>query len=57
MYCFGDELYSLEHNVPNIRNLIERQALHCIKVTFNHPITNEYIELTSKVPEDMELLF
>jgi len=57
MYCYGDELYSLEYNVLNTRNLIGRQALHCNKITFNHPITNKHIELVSEAPKDIELLF
>lgn len=43
--------------MSNIRNLIARQALHCNKVTFVHPVTNKYIELKSQIPEDMEYLF
>jgi 23S rRNA pseudouridine1911/1915/1917 synthase len=57
MYYYGDELYGIQYNVPNIRNLIERQALHCHKINFIHPITNKSIEFISKLPEDMQLLF
>ena len=57
MYYCGDELYGLEHNMPNTRDLIVRQALHCHKISFIHPITNKYIELISNVPNDMEHLF
>jgi len=57
MYYCGDELYGLEHNMPNIRDLIYRQALHCHKISFIHPITNKYIEFVSKLPTDMEHLF
>ncbi len=43
----GDDMYggSLEY--------INRQALHCRKVTFIHPITNENIEVVSDLPRDM----
>lgn len=43
----GDDMYggSLKH--------IQRQALHCQKVTFQHPITNERVEVVSKLPEDI----
>lgn len=43
----GDDMYggSLEH--------ISRQALHCYKVTFTHPITNEYIEVVADLPRDI----
>lgn len=35
-------------------DLIERQALHSIKVSFNHPQTNEKICLTAPLPKDIE---
>ncbi len=43
----GDDMYfgSLEY--------ITRQALHCKKVSFTHPITNEHIEVVSNIPVDM----
>lgn len=43
----GDDMYfgSLEY--------ISRQALHCRKVSFIHPITSEKIVVESKVPSDM----
>lgn len=43
----GDDMYggSLE--------FIQRQALHCQKVTFEHPITGERIEVISETPKDM----
>ena len=46
----GDDLYggSLEH--------ISRQALHCSKVIFTHPISNEKIVLESSLPFDIKYL-
>ena len=46
----GDDLYggSLEH--------ISRQALHCSKVIFTHPISNEKIVLESNLPFDIKYL-
>ncbi len=43
----GDDMYggSLE--------FINRQALHCAKVSFTHPITKEYINITCDIPTDM----
>lgn len=43
----GDDMYggNLEY--------INRQALHCKKVTFEHPITGKKVEVTSKIPDDM----
>lgn len=46
----GDDMYggSLEH--------ITRQALHCQKITFIHPITHKKITVTTELPEDMKNL-
>lgn len=49
----GDDLYARESDKEDILKLIKRQALHCDKISFVHPITNCYIELVAKVPEDM----
>ena len=52
----GDTLYAEYYNIPNIDKLISRQALHARKVSFNHPITNEYIIIEADLPEDMKNL-
>ena len=44
---YGDRMYGTEHE------LIGRQALHCGKVSFIHPVTAEKIELSSELPKDM----
>ena len=44
----GDTLYG------NKSNLILRQALHCHKISFIHPITKNKLELISTMPEDMQ---
>ena len=44
----GDTLYGKESN------LISRQALHCHKISFIHPITKNKIEFVSPMPEDMQ---
>ena len=44
----GDTLYGSESN------LISRQALHCHKISFIHPITKNNLELISPIPEDMK---
>lgn len=43
----GDTLYGVKSN------LINRQALHAYNVRFIHPVTLEKIEITSKIPDDM----
>ncbi len=52
----GDTLYAEHYNIKNIDRLISRQALHAYKVSFTHPITNEFIQVTAKIPEDMQSL-
>lgn len=52
----GDDLYAKEQNVLNIDKYISRQALHCKKICFNHPITNKYIEIEAMPPEDIQKL-
>ena len=46
----GDDLYGghLES--------IQRQALHAARVSFYHPVTNEWLELHAEMPEDMKVL-
>ena len=46
----GDTLYG------SASNLINRQALHCYKINFIHPITKEEIEICAKVPKDFKNL-
>ncbi len=43
----GDEMYG------GRRLLINRHALHCEKVVFNHPVTGEEITFTAQLPADM----
>ena len=44
----GDDLYGghLES--------IQRQALHAARVSFHHPMTNEWLELSADMPQDMK---
>ena len=53
----GDDLYANENEKENIQKYISRQALHCHKITFFHPITNQYIEITSDIPDDMKKIY
>ena len=46
----GDSLYG------NKSDLIARQALHCYKITFIHPVSKEKIELIAKIPTDINNL-
>ncbi len=60
----GDGLYGPKSqdfpypDMPHIENeeRISRQALHACKLGFYHPITNEWMEFTSEMPEDMRAL-
>lgn len=44
----GDELYG------GSRNLIDRQALHCVSLSLQHPLTNEKYSFTSMLKDDMQ---
>ena len=46
----GDTLYG------SSSNLINRQALHCIKLSFMHPITKKELKLEAPIPLDMQSL-
>lgn len=46
----GDDLYG-----GNLE-LIKRQALHCNKLTFIHPITNDKISVEADLPDDINIL-
>ena len=45
----GDTLYGKPSN------LISRQALHCYKICFSHPISKKHIQICAPIPLDMKL--
>lgn len=53
----GDELYANNKDKLDICKYINRQALHCIKISFHHPITNNKIIIDCDLPSDMNNLF
>lgn len=44
----GDDLYGGK------RDLIARQALHCVQLELHHPLTRQAMEWHSELPEDMQ---
>ena len=44
----GDDLYG------GHLDYIQRQALHAARVGFHHPMTNEWLELSADMPQDMK---
>lgn len=44
----GDDLYG------GHLDFIQRQALHAARVSFHHPMTNEWLELSADMPQDMK---
>ena len=44
----GDDLYG------GHLDYIQRQALHAARVSFHHPMTNEWLELSASMPKDMK---
>lgn len=50
----GDTLYpQLDESMPFVHADIDRQALHSIKTSFLHPITNQPLELFAPIPDDI----
>lgn len=47
----GDDLYG------GRRDLIVRQALHCARLQFKHPLTGEQMTFASELPYDMQVFF
>lgn len=45
----GDTLYGDAAGSP----LIQRQALHCHSLTFDHPVTGETMTLTAEIPDEI----
>ena len=46
----GDDLYG------GHLDYIQRQALHAARVSFHHPMTNEWLDLSADMPQDMKNL-
>jgi 23S rRNA pseudouridine1911/1915/1917 synthase len=44
----GDDLYG------GHLDYIQRQALHAARVSFHHPMTNEWLQLSADMPQDMK---
>jgi 23S rRNA pseudouridine1911/1915/1917 synthase len=49
----GDTLYPLPVFEGKHEGLMSRQALHSIRTTFTHPITNKTLELEAPIPDDI----
>lgn len=49
----GDDLYAKESEKENILKLIKRQALHCDKISFRHPVTGKSLTLLASIPNDI----
>lgn len=47
----GDSLYG------SISDLIKRQALHCYKLQFVHPITKKFMDFCGEIPLDLKKLY
>lgn len=46
----GDDLYG------GSKELLDRQALHCVQYAFIHPFTNERVVVDAPLPEDMQAI-
>ncbi|NDB82255.1 MAG: RluA family pseudouridine synthase [Alphaproteobacteria bacterium] len=61
----GDKVYGAnQRKLKSLQNQflrtnieqIDRQALHAYYLSFSHPVTQEFMEFTTELPEDMEKL-
>ena len=54
----GDHLYNDTYYIEEThsKSAIKRQALHCVRLSFKHPITSEQLVFTAPLPSDMKLL-
>ena len=60
----GDSLYSRDRNFPSTISSklsksigqLKRQALHSKKLIFSHPVSNNSLNFSSDMPEDMKIL-
>lgn len=50
----GDTLYGIASE-NSLDKLINRQALHSHKIKLKHPVTNEFIELIARIPDDIRI--
>jgi 23S rRNA pseudouridine1911/1915/1917 synthase len=51
--CVGDITYGADPVLAQ-RVGLDRQWLHAVRLGFNHPATDEYVEFTSEYPDDLE---
>ncbi|HID95110.1 MAG TPA: RluA family pseudouridine synthase, partial [Candidatus Latescibacteria bacterium] len=49
-------LPKFHHKAKEMLEVIRRQALHAEILGFIHPVTGEYLEFSSELPEDMKML-
>lgn len=56
-YNIAQEKLDNELNSISLLKHINRQALHSHRITFIHPFTREYMELTAPIPQDILHLF
>ena len=52
----GDTLYAEYYGIQDIDKLISRQALHAYSISFNHPVTDEFIQIQADIPDNMKEL-
>ncbi|MBN2143578.1 MAG: RluA family pseudouridine synthase [Candidatus Aureabacteria bacterium] len=50
----GDKTYGGKNNLNIFKHPLRRQMLHAYKIRLNHPATNQSMEFTAPIPQDME---
>ena len=63
LYCYGDPFeYRRVNNIPDyvhnerVSEYIDRQALHARYLAFEHPVTRQWMEFETEIPEDIQKL-
>lgn len=50
---YGWDLPKMKSRVNNLLEIVQRQALHAKTLGFTHPVTKEWLEFDSSIPNDM----
>lgn len=53
---FGDELYAGRKNSRDDRKVLQRHFLHAAKISFNHPVTGERMNLETELSKELKEL-
>lgn len=52
---FADSLYAGRKTIARDRKLLKRHFLHASKISFNHPVTGELLNLEAPLPDELQV--